>query len=229
MKRPFIAVFAFLILPVLPGKAEEASLGGSITLPALESKTKRTFRGSVYRSRLESSSKVSAKKKQAVSPFKDVVVSAHPLSFRVEVQPLPEPARVEQFDVAFTPHVLPITAGTTVHFVNKDKIYHNVFSLTRGVTFDIGRKPTGVVEPQKIDKVGEIELFCDIHPQMNATILSLDTPYFTQPDARGHYAVADLPAGTYEIRVYHPDLPLFEEQIELQAGQQLVKDFILNR
>ena len=116
-----------------------------------------------------------------------------------------------------------------MQFINKDKIFHNVLSLTPGESFDIGRRQTGVVEDEEIEKVGEIELFCDIHPQMNATILSLDTPYFTQPDDQGNYAVDNLPPGTYEIKVYHPDLARLAETIELQAGQQLVKNFVLTR
>ena len=60
-------------------------------------------------------------------------------------------------------------------------------------------------------------LFCDIHPQMNATILSLDTPYYTQPNAVGQYEFEQLPPGTYELRIYHPDLAPVSATIEIEA------------
>ena len=138
--------------------------------------------------------------------FSSVIISAHPLSFKAEVQPLAEPVRMTQEKIAFVPYIVPITAGTTVEFVNLDKVFHNVFSLTPGSKFNIGRKPTGDVVSRRVDYVGQIKLFCDIHPRMNATILSLDTPYFAPADKAGTYLLSELPPGEYEIRLYHPSL-----------------------
>ena len=163
------------------------------------------------------------------SPFKDVVVSVHPRSFNAKVEPLPEPTAVDQLGVAFEPRVVPIPVGSAVEFINQDPIYHNVFSLTPGAKFDIGRKPAGVVYrlPDPIAVVGEINLFCDIHPQMNATIFSLDTPYYTQPDAAGQYEFEQLPPGIYELRIYHPDLATVSATIEIEAEQEVIRDITM--
>ncbi len=126
------------------------------------------------------------------------------------------------------PRVLPVTVGSTVEFVNKDKVYHNVFSLTPGAKFDIGRKRTGFVHSQKIEAVGRIELFCDIHPQMTATILSLDTPYYTTPDSAGAYVIDGLPSGEYEIRVFHPAFTSDAVSLHLEEGAQVQSHFELS-
>ena len=229
MKRAvFCLLFLGLFYPAIAAEDQEAKLTGSITLPAVGSPKKRAFRGSLYRSRLTPARRLPHAEKREVSPYEDVVVSAHPRSFSVEVEPLPEPVQIEQRNASFIPRVLPVTVGTTVEFVNMDKIYHNVFSLTAGAEFDIGRKATGVVVPKKIEIAGDIELFCDIHPQMHAIILSLDTPYFTRVDAKGRYVLELLPAGPYEIHVFHPDLSEVRTIVELRAGEEQSLDFRLS-
>ena len=154
-----------------------------------------------------------------------VVVSLHPLSFSPEVQRPVEPPRLEQTGLQFVPRVLPITIGSTIHIVNLDPVFHNVFSLAPGARFDIGHRRTGEVVPQRIDTAGRIEVFCDIHSSMVATILSLDTPYFTQPDSSGKYAIAGLPPGTYEARVFHPTHTYAAASVELQPGADFTLDF----
>ena len=89
-------LICFLFLQATPGNAREASVSGSITLTALSAQKKRTFRGRSYRSRLEPTSRTSEEKKQTASPYKDVVISAHPLSFEAAAKPLSEPAKMEQ-------------------------------------------------------------------------------------------------------------------------------------
>jgi plastocyanin len=218
-----------------PLEAEEAtqqgsggggSITGRVTVPVTKVK-KRTLRGSAYRSRLSGGAKETGKRRGAKSPFNDVVVSVHPLSFTVIPEAVPS-LRVDQEKVSFVPRVLPLTVGSTVEFVNKDKVYHNVFSLTPGAAFNIGRKRTGFVHAQKIEAVGAIELFCDIHPQMTATILSLDTPYYTTPDSTGTYVIEGLPSGEYEIRVFHPAFASDAVSVHLKEGARVQSYFELS-
>ena len=206
--------------------AQNAQLNGTVSLPPTKVKKKRVFRGSEYRSRLSTSkgpTKQTAPTRR--SRFDDVVVSLHPLSFKADLEPQGEPPRLDQRDVTFAPRVLPFVVGSDVEFVNNDKVYHNVLSLTPGADFDIGRKPTGEVATEKIEMVGKIELFCDIHPQMNATLLSLDTPFFTRPDSAGGFAIEELPAGRYEVRVFHPDYDGVAGELTLGAGDAVTRHF----
>jgi plastocyanin len=225
-----IALIVALLLSILctkPGRAQEtAELSGTIALPVMNVKKKRTFKRDYRKSGKKEAVEVKTNVPSR-SPYRDVVISAHPQSFKAVVEPLPAPVTVEQYGVAFAPRLVVITVGTILGFINQDDIYHNVFSLTPGAKFNIGRKPTGVVVRKKIEQVGAIQLFCDIHPQMSAVVLILDTPYFTQADQEGKYTLGGLPPGTYEIRVYHPNLSPLSQVIELSPAQQLVRDFLL--
>ena len=219
-----LALTLVLLADAVDCPAQQATIRGSVTLPAVAVAKPRAQRGREYRNRQRPNRKAKSRsdmtrKKQ---PFAAVVVSAHG-DAGVVLKPLLEPAMMEQLDLAFVPRVLPVTVGSTVHFVNYDRIYHNVFSLDV-VKMDIGRRETGTIVARQIDQPGAIELFCDIHPQMNGTILSLDTPFFTQPDSTGKFKLGNLPAGRFEIRAFHPDFGHAAVGVELTAGQVLDLD-----
>jgi len=200
---------------------------GTIFMPVM-AKDRRSFRGRMYRNRL--SKKKSTKKRSAAlkSGFIDVIISAHPLSYVFNVDTLP-PVKILQIDAEFVPRVVPITPGTEVQFINRDGFYHNVFSLTPGSRFNIGRKAKGIAVYRRFYKLGEVKLFCDIHAQMNATVICLDTPYFTRVSPDGRYELSGLPEGQYELRVYHPDLPQLEDVVEIKSGSSITKNFTLSR
>lgn len=221
------ALMAALVLgaaapPALTSVLAEGSIGGRISAPAVKAK-KRISRAALYRSRLAAKEKDAAPRP---APTAAVIVSAHPLSFEVEVS-AGGTARIEQLNTEFVPHVTAVTPGTPLHFVNQDGIYHNVFSLTPGARFNIGRKPTGEVVEQVVERAGKVELFCDIHPQMNAVVLVLDTPYFTRPELDGTYLLEGLPAGEYELRLFHPAHDGLVERVVVEEGQALQRDFRL--
>lgn len=207
--------------------AQEGNLSGTVFMPAAK-KERRTFRGRLYRNRLSSKKKLKKVTQNRSSSFVDVIISAHPISFDPEIDPL-ENTRVFQKNATFLPRVIPVTPGTTVEFINRDRFFHNVFSITRGSVFNIGRRPTGVIVRKTIEKLGEIKLFCDIHAQMNATLLCLDTPYFTRVQKNGRYILPDLPEGKYEIKVYHPDFPEIIEIININADQNIKRNFTITR
>jgi hypothetical protein len=181
----------------------------------------------MYRNRLSSADKNKNKQKVLQSSYVDIIISARPLSYDYEVQPLP-PVRILQLNAAFIPRVLPVTPGTIVQFINRDNFFHNVFSITPGSRFNIGRKPTGNIAGREIRKLGETKLFCDIHAQMNATIICLNTPYIARVRADGRFQISDLPAGTYEITVYHPDLASIKQEVEVVSGESVRLNFTLN-
>ena len=221
-------LFAFLMTE-LYAQEKTAKISGSVFLPA-KKKTVKRRRGLSYRSR-HRQHKAKEKKsagKSVDSPFLDVIVSLHPLSFKAPVNPLEKNAIIYQYQAKFYPHVIPVTPGTKIDFINKDNIYHNVFSVTPGAKFNIGRRPKGEVSTRRIDILGEVKLFCDIHSHMNAFILSLDTPYFTRVNNLGKYSLDGIPPGVYEIRVYHPNFEQWVEKIEINADDELTKNFRLS-
>lgn len=159
-------------------------------------------------------------------PNRHVVISFHPLDFKAEISPTPN-AIVNQMEKTFSPKVLPITAGSTVEFLNSDTEVHNIFSMTPRASFNIGRRQPGKSIPQLIEKIGLVELKCDIHCGMNAAILSLDTPFFTKVNASGNYEVDGLPDGNYRVQVYHYSLGFIEENLSVKGGGVVTKNLNL--
>jgi hypothetical protein len=121
-------------------------------------------------------------------------------------QPLPPPGRasLRQIRKSFVPEVLPILVGTTVDFPNEDRIYHNVFSLSRIQPFDLGIYEQGASRSVTFERIGLVNVYCNIHSQMAAFILVLANPYFTTTDPEGRFVLRDVPLGTATLRTWSP-------------------------
>jgi plastocyanin len=106
---------------------------------------------------------------------------------------------MDQRNETFVPHLLAITTGTTVEFPNSDRIYHNVFSLSKTAQFDLGRYATGRSKSVRFDRPGIVRVFCEIHSHMNAFILVFSHPFFTVTDSDGRYRIDNVPPGNYNV------------------------------
>jgi plastocyanin len=112
-------------------------------------------------------------------------------------------AVLDQRNETFVPHVLAITTGTTVDFPNSDRIFHNVFSLSKAARFDLGRYAAGRSKSVRFDRPGIVRVFCDIHSHMNAFILVFSHTFFTMTDPEGRYRLDNIPPGTYSVVAWH--------------------------
>ncbi len=112
-------------------------------------------------------------------------------------------AMVDQRDKAFVPHVTVVTQGTTVEFPNNDTVFHNVFAYFNAKKFDLGVYPRGASKRQTFDKPGVVALLCNVHSEMSAYIVVVDTPYTAITDSRGHFLLRGVPPGTYTLHVWH--------------------------
>jgi len=118
-------------------------------------------------------------------------------------------AVLDQRNLQFSPHVLVVRVGTTVEFPNNDKVFHNVFSFRDGKKFDLGMYPKGSMKRIPFDKAGLARLFCNIHPNMAAYVMAVDTPFFAVSDDKGSFTIAGVPPGTYTYHAWRPGgLPL---------------------
>ncbi len=117
-------------------------------------------------------------------------------------QPEPGRATLDQRDETFVPHVLAITTGTVVDFPNSDRIYHNVFSLSKTARFDLGRYPAGRSRSVRFDKPGIVRVFCEIHSHMNAFVLVFSHPFFAVTDEEGRYRIDRVPPGNYSVAAW---------------------------
>jgi plastocyanin len=135
--------------------------------------------------------------------------------------------QLAQKNQSFVPRVLPIAVGTTVEFPNMDPIFHNVFSVSPVRRFDLGKYPRGHSRSVVFQKIGIVQVYCDIHADMAAFILVLPNHAFTQPGPNGVYAITGLPPGRYRLRVWHPDLPATSRLVEVPESGEAQADFDL--
>lgn len=128
-------------------------------------------------------------------------------------------AAVLQVGGVFEPSVLPVIRGSTIHFPNDDRIFHNIFSLSAPRPFDLGVYRAGESRSVDFPNAGLVRLFCNIHPDMAASVLVLENPYFATTDELGQYTIPDVPAGTYTLRTWHEFGGETRQQVLVQGPQ----------
>lgn len=142
----------------------------------------------------------------------------------------PAHAVMDQRNETFVPHLLAITTGTTVDFPNSDRIYHNVFSLSKTKSFDLGRYAAGHSRSITFDRPGIVRVFCDIHSHMNAFILVFAHRYFAVTDAEGRYHLDNVPPGTYTVVMWNEAWPQETRQVTIpDAGGEVDVSFAPTR
>jgi len=114
---------------------------------------------------------------------------------------------MDQKGLLFQPHVLVIQQGTTVEFLNSDKVSHNVFwpsiSGDKKKGHNLGTWPTGERKPFRFDQPGVVALLCNVHPEMSGYIIVSPTPYFAETGSDGEFALSNVPDGEYTITAWH--------------------------
>jgi plastocyanin len=139
----------------------------------------------------------------------------------------PGHAVMDQRNETFVPHLLAITTGTVVDFPNSDQIYHNVFSLSKTKSFDLGRYAAGRTKPVLFDRPGIVRVFCDIHSHMNAFILVFNHPFFAVTDDEGRYHIDNIPPGTYNVIAWNEGLSSDPTPAIVTDGGSAELDFAL--
>jgi len=134
--------------------------------------------------------------------FSGVVIALTPLESKAP-SAAAKHAVMLQKDKTFSPHVLAVQAGALVEFPNADPIFHNAFSSYNGQVFDIGLYPPGTTRSVKFARPGVVRVFCNIHAQMSALIVVVASPYFATTKQDGNFSIADVPAGQYNLSVFH--------------------------
>jgi len=118
-----------------------------------------------------------------------------------------EHARIDQSNLLFVPHVLPVLVGTTVDFLNSDAVLHNVFSPDAcAEKFNLGTWPKGQIKSYTFKKDCVATLLCKVHPEMEGFVVAVPTPYFAVTKADGAYTIPNAPDGAYTVKVWHPKL-----------------------
>jgi hypothetical protein len=123
-----------------------------------------------------------------------------------------------QEDTAFHPPVVVVRTGTTVTFPNRDSFFHNVFSYSGPQRFDLGRYPQGESKSVTFDAPGVVKIYCEVHDFMRAAVIVTESGLHAIPGEDGRFSLAGVPAGTYKLVAWHPDLGQKEMEVRVQDG-----------
>ena len=244
MNRRYVALTATAFIaaswpqPALGGSSPRADVGRIIgTVEVSSALTARRPRFRIYNDAGPGAVPPPAPRSDIASELHNVVVyvggdgrgarlaSAHGLS-----ESLLDSLRhgvMSQTQETFTPHVLSIMRGGRVDFPNADDVYHNVFSLSRTRTFDLGRYPTGSSKSVTFGKPGVVQVFCHIHSDMSGIVFVLPNPFFARPDSAGTYTIENVPAGEYTLIGWHERTRPVAVKVRVTAGTTARIDFNL--
>ncbi len=138
--------------------------------------------------------------------------------------PPPTPPRIvmDQKNLSFRPEVMAVARGTVIEFTNSDDVQHNVFSPSAiAGKFNLGTYGPGAIRTVTLNEVGDVRVLCNIHMEMEAHILVLDAPYFATVAQDGTYHIADVPAGTYTLKIWQDQWLPFTQSVDLPDNGRL--------
>lgn len=122
----------------------------------------------------------------------------------------------------FSPRVLTVPRGSRVRFPNEDPILHNVFSVSPGNAFDLGLYRKGAGKEQKFTEPGVVRVFCNVHHDMVAYVLVVDTPHVVSPGADGSFVLTGLPKGAGRLTVWHEQAEPWTADLQLPQKTPVV-------
>lgn len=143
-------------------------------------------------------------------------------------EPPQEHAVMDQKNMAFIPHILPVVKGTTVDFLNSDTVQHNVYSPDAVAdNMNLGTWLKGEVRSFTFNKLGAASIRCNVHADMLAYILVLQNPYFVRADNEGRFSITNVPTGKYTVKLWNERLKAEDQQVKVISGPPAKVEFIL--
>lgn len=217
MRSMLVILLAAVVLPMRGG-----TIVGTVSAEGKPEAAEASGKGGKYDSR-----KFKFVERVDYGEMRDFVVFIDQKPAGTVVPPAKPVQVITQRDAIFRPHVLPVVAGTTVEWPNKDEIFHNVFSMSETKEFDLGLYRDPEVKKVTFDKAGRVDVFCSIHSKMSCVILVLENPWFSQVDKNGAYRIENVPAGTYKVKAWHERMPSQSFEIVVPEKGEVKADFVL--
>jgi plastocyanin len=126
---------------------------------------------------------------------------------------------IKQQDKQFQPRVAVVQRGTRLTFPNLDAIFHNVFSVSPGNSFDLGSYQKGdAPRSVVVDKPGVVNVFCNMHSQMSASVLVVPNSLFAKVAPDGTFKIENVPFGVRRVVAWAPNGELSRQDVEI-SGQ----------
>jgi plastocyanin len=140
-------------------------------------------------------------------PLAEAVVFLESRDAKLAARPMPGGVELEQTQRRFARRVTVVTVGTEMRFPNRDTVRHHVYSFSPAKTFELKLYTGTPATPVVFDKPGIAVLGCNIHDQMLAWVVIVETPHQAVTDAQGQLRLDNVPPGHYRLRSWHPGLP----------------------
>lgn len=138
-----------------------------------------------------------------------------------------KPPQVQQLDRRFQPDFVVIPSGSAVSFPNMDPIFHNIYSLSKSKSFDLGSYDKGESRKVVFPKPGIVDVYCHLHPNMAATIVVTPNRWYARPDKMGKFSIPDVPPGQYSVVAWHKTAGFFRKTIVVESGHDATADFFI--
>ncbi|HET9947386.1 MAG TPA: carboxypeptidase regulatory-like domain-containing protein [Longimicrobiales bacterium] len=127
-------------------------------------------------------------------------------------------AEVVQRDTAFVPPAVVVRVGGTVSFPNGDPFFHNVFSYSSAMRFDLGRYPQGETKEVTFSEPGVVEVFCEVHEFMRGAVIVAENPYHAVVGEDGTFRISGVPEGEHTLAIWHPDHHPYRQRVVVPPG-----------
>ncbi len=226
MARPtLVALFAFAALAI---GARAETISGTILIKKKLTRRNVTAEVSVYQRGTEAQlGKDPEQDPLAYERAHVVVYLEGPGPSDSAARAATAPAQIAQLGRRFSPDLVVIPVGSTVSFPNMDPIFHNVFSLSKARSFDLGSYDKGETRRVVFPKAGIVDVYCHLHPNMAATIVVTPNRWYAQPGPSGEFRIDDVPPGVYTIVAWHRFAGFFRKSITVSPGRGAVADFLI--
>jgi plastocyanin len=207
-------------MSTIPGVATAGEISGQIIID--RSFNTRTIAPGVYELRGASTRGRTANHDQA-NEYDRVAVWLEPENGDAPAA-APLASSIQQRDRRFDPELVVVPVGSTLTFPNEDPIFHNIFSLSRTQSFDLGYYPKGQSRSVKFQRAGVVQVYCHVHPNMYAAIVVTSSPWFGKPAPDGTVFWKEIPAGKYRMMAWHKVAGLFRTDVVVpESGQVNVR------
>ena len=143
-------------------------------------------------------------------------------------EPPQEHTVMDQKNMTFIPHILPLLKGTTVDFLNSDMVQHNIYSPdTVADNMNLGTWLKGEVRSFTFNKLGIASMRCNAHVDMLAYVLVLQNPYFARVNNDGSFSITNMPEGKYVVKLWNERYKAEDRQVEVKANATSTIEFEL--
>lgn len=155
-------------------------------------------------------------------PLVDAVVTVQAVGKKLP-PPAPIHAVMDQMNRMFMPEVVVVPVGSSVSFPNSDSVSHQIYSFSAAKRFQLPLYRGKPYPPVLFDQTGIVILGCNIHDWMIGYIDVTDAPFYGTTDKQGAWS-AQLPAGRYQITVWHPRMreesPTLIRELSIDVGDR---------